>query len=75
MKIQEQKLELAKMILNTDSEQLLKKVRAVFDKAESDFWDELSDYQKQEVETAIKQADKGEMVSHKEAMKKYRKWL
>jgi len=75
MKIQEQKLELAKMVLNTDSETLLKKIRAVFDKEESDFWDELSDYQKQEVEKAIKQADKGEMVSHKEAMKKYRKWL
>jgi hypothetical protein len=75
MKLQEQKLELAKMVLNTDSEVLLKQVRAVFDKAESDFWDELSDYQKQTVEEAIKQADKGEMVSHKEAMKKYRKWL
>ncbi|MCG3164531.1 MAG: hypothetical protein POELPBGB_00285 [Bacteroidia bacterium] len=75
MKLQEQKLELAKMVLNTDSEVLLKKVRAVFDKAESDFWDELSDFQKQTVEEAIKQADKGELVSHKEAMKKYRKWL
>lgn len=75
MKLQEQKLELAKMVLNTDSEVLLKQVRAVFDKAESDFWDELSDYQKKTVEEAIKQADKGEMVSHKEAMKKYRKWL
>lgn len=37
MKLQEQKLELAKMVLNTDSETLLKKVKAVFDKAESDF--------------------------------------
>jgi predicted transcriptional regulator len=75
MKLQEQKLELAKMVLNTDSEALLKQVKAVFDKAESDFWDELSDYQKKTVEEAIKQADKGEMISHKEAMKKYRKWL
>ncbi len=75
MKLQEQKLELAKMVLNTDSEALLKQVKAVFDKAESDFWDELSDYQKKTVEEAIKQADKGEMVSHKVAMKKYRKWL
>ena len=75
MKLQEQKLELAKMVLNTDSETLLKKVRAVFDKAESDFWDELSDYQKQTVEQAIKEADRGEMVSQKTAMKKYRKWL
>lgn len=75
MKLQEEKLELAKMILNTDSEKLLLKVRAVFEKEESDFWDELSDYQKQSVEEAIKQADKGELVSHKEAMKKYRKWL
>jgi len=75
MKLQEQKLELAKMILNTESETLLLKVRAVFDKEESDFWDELSDYQKQSVEEAIKQADKGELVSHKDAMKKFRKWL
>ena len=75
MRIQEQKLELAKMILNTDSKKVLDKVKAVFDNEETDFWDELSDYQKETIEIAIKQADNGETVSHSQAMKKYRKWL
>ena len=75
MKLQEHKMELAKMILSTDSKIILQQVQAVFDKEETDFWDELSPYQQQVIEKALKEADNGETVSHSEAMKKYKKWL
>ena len=40
-----------------------------------DFWDELPDNVKADIDEAIKQADAGELLSHEEVMKKYKKWL
>lgn len=40
-----------------------------------DFWDELPDDVKTDIDKAIKQADAGELLSHEEVMKKYKKWL
>jgi len=40
-----------------------------------DFWDELPDRVKADIDEAIKQADAGELVSHEEVMEKYKKWL
>lgn len=36
--------------------------------SEVDFWDELSDEQKAEIEEAIAQADRGELIPHEEVM-------
>ena len=36
--------------------------------SETDFWDELSDEQKAEIEEAIAEADRGELISHEEVM-------
>jgi hypothetical protein len=40
-----------------------------------DFWDELPDAVKADIDVAIKQADAGELYSHEEVMEKYKKWL
>ena len=40
-----------------------------------DFWDELPDNVKEDIDEAIKQADAGKLLSHEEVMKKYKKWL
>jgi predicted transcriptional regulator len=44
-------------------------------KAESkvDFWDELPESVKNDIDEAIKEADRGEKIPHKEAMKQIRK--
>ena len=36
--------------------------------SEVDFWDELSDEQKAEIEESIAQADRGEVIPHEEVM-------
>jgi predicted transcriptional regulator len=69
-----QKLELIRMLLKTDSETILKKVKAAFKEKEQDFWDELNEEQKAAIERAIKQADKGELIPHEQVMKKIGKW-
>ena len=40
-----------------------------------DFWDDLPDAIKADIDVAIKQADAGELYSHEEVMEKYKKWL
>lgn len=40
-----------------------------------DFWDELPENVKEDIDEAIKQADAGKLLSHEEVMKKYKKWL
>ncbi len=40
-----------------------------------DFWDELPEGVKADIDEAIRQADAGELIPHEEVMKKYQKWL
>jgi hypothetical protein len=75
MNISVTKVELAKHLLNTDSEVILKHVKAVLNSYKTDLWDELSETQKQSVTRAKKQLANGEGKSHSEVMKKYKKWL
>lgn len=43
---------------------------------DSDYWDELSDKEKSELNTAIESSeDESNHVAHNEVMKKYKKWL
>lgn len=44
-------------------------------KVQTDWWDEISDEEKAEINEGIYQADKGELISHNEMKKSYSKWL
>jgi len=60
MDIKALKLELVRQILATESKVLLDKMLKTLKKEERDFWAELSEDQKVEVEIARKQLEKGE---------------
>jgi len=74
MNIQAQKIELAKQLLDVNSEVVLKQIKAFLNAYKTDLWDELSDEQKASVHRAKAQLANGEGVPHKEVMKKYKKW-
>lgn len=61
MDIRLEKLELMKMLMETENPSVLKAVRKIFQKEEKDWWDELSDEQKEFLEASLKQADNGEI--------------
>lgn len=75
MNISVRKVELAKTLLETNSEVLLRQIQAVLNSYQTDLWDELTDFQKKSVKKAQKQIVDGEFKSHSEVMKKYKKWL
>ena len=63
MDIQAEKITLAQLLLQTEDESIIKKVKAIFKKDQKDWWDDLSQDQKNEIEEAHKEIDRGEFVT------------
>ncbi len=73
MNIEIQKIELVKLILNTDNTDILNSIMQIFAKStQNDFWETLSPEQKEEVEAGLNDANNGNVVGYSEFMKKYR---
>ncbi|MEQ9188635.1 MAG: hypothetical protein RLP15_12940 [Cryomorphaceae bacterium] len=60
MDIQALKLELVKQILESESKELLDKIYSTLKRDEKDFWLEMTDDQKEEVEIGRRQVQNGE---------------
>lgn len=75
MNIQAEKIELVQMLLQTNSEKLIEKVKALLKSEQKDWWDEIDEEVKAAVEEGIAQLNRGEGIPHEEVMKKYKKWL
>ncbi len=74
MNIEAKKLELMHLLLQTQNETLLAKLKKVFDEEEVDWWNEMTIEEQKEIKTGLKQADKGEYVSSETVMKRFDKW-
>jgi len=73
MNLQAKKLELVQYILNTEKPSVLEKVEAVFKKEKAeDWWDEISEAEKEAIEKGIAEADRGELIPHEEVMREVR---
>ncbi len=70
MDIQASKIELAKMILDLEDSKLIEKVRKLITREKKDFYNELSEDQKLEIQFGIDQLDNGEKVSWEDVLKK-----
>ena len=72
MDLQAEKSDLLQQILNINDIGVIKKVKNLLKKQEKehDWFDELSEEQQQSVLRGLEQADRGETISHEEAMLK-----
>lgn len=73
--IQERKIELIQWLSLLDDVLLIDNVAKVRDESVSDWWDEVSDAEKESIMKGIEQADAGQMKPHSDARAKYEKWL
>ena len=74
MNIQADKLDLMKMILETENPEILELAKKLFAKGrKADFWNALSKEQKQEIEAGIIEISNGETVDYDSVMRKHRK--
>jgi len=73
MNIQAEKLELVRMILDTDNPSILSSIKRIFiNSKKTDFWDSLSQSQKDDILEGIGEIENGEVVSYEQFIKKYR---
>lgn len=74
MNIETTKLELMHLLLQTQKESILKKLKAVFEEEQADWWNEMSQDEQNEIKTGLAQANKGEYKANETVMKRFDKW-
>ena len=70
MDLQTSKLELVKLIININSQKTISKLLKVVKAEKEDFWYELTESEKQEIELGIKLLDSGQRIPFNEFLKK-----
>lgn len=77
MDIQAEKLNLIQWLADLTDEGIISKIKNIQrEKTQaSDWWDEISEEERNEIKEGIAQADRGELTPHKQVMEKYQKWL
>lgn len=68
MDIQLEKKELMKLLAETENPSIITEIKKVFQREKKDWWDELSDEQKEAIEEGERQIEKGEFVTFEEMM-------
>ncbi|MGM0620962.1 MAG: hypothetical protein ACQETJ_07960 [Bacteroidota bacterium] len=73
MNIQAEKIEIMKMILETNNPGILKSVKNIFrESTKTDFWETISQEQKDDILDGIEDIENGEVIDYKDFMKKHR---
>lgn len=72
MNIELEKSKLMKLLEETNDESIIASIKKIFTTQKKDFWDELSEEQKLEIEESDREIDRGEFVLYEDLMKKYR---
>ncbi|WP_268848015.1 hypothetical protein [Flavobacterium aestivum] len=62
MELNSKKLELIKRILETNDIDLLEKIKAIFEEKENEIWEELTPEQQEEINIAIQNENRGDVV-------------
>ena len=71
MDIQLEKINLIKMIAETDDISVITTIKNFFKTEKKDWWDELTEEQKADINEGIKDADEGRVVPYEDFMQKY----
>ena len=65
-----------KRYIDTADEKVVKMMHAMLEvNADEDWWESMPDNVKADVEAALSESDKGELIPHEEIKKRYQKWL
>lgn len=68
MNIETEKIELLKLILETEDEAIIQELKVVFKKQEVDFWDELPDHVKAGINRGLEDVATGRVQKHEDVM-------
>ncbi|MVN19941.1 hypothetical protein [Mucilaginibacter arboris] len=68
MNIEAEKIELLKLILETEDEAVIQEIKSVFKKQELDFWNQLPDSVKVSINRGIEDVEAGRTQKHDQVM-------
>ena len=75
MNIEATKLELMNLLLHTQKESVLEKIKDIFQKESSqDWWEEMNEEEHQDIELGLKEAENDQVKSHQDVMKLFDEW-
>lgn len=74
MNIQAEKLNLIQWLAGVNEPSIIKRFIALKQEQQVDWWNEIEAEEKAEIEEGLAQADRGEVLSHEEAMSRYQQW-
>ncbi len=69
MDIQTSKIELIKIILNIENDSVIQKLTEFIKSEEADFWNELTENQKDDIRLGLKQLDDGKRKAYEDVLK------
>ena len=79
MDVQGLKLTLMQKLLSSDNASVLERMNVLYDSfvrnESSDWWDEISEEERAEIEEGMAQAERGELLSHEQVMANPKQWL
>lgn len=71
MDIQLEKIELMKLLKETENPSVINAIKEIFKKEKTDWWDELNDEQQNVLNESMEQYENGEFSSFEEFIKKH----
>ncbi len=73
MDIEVEKLELIKLLEATQDVSIVAAIKKIFNASKKDFWEELTQEQRDQIEESEREIERGEYFLYEEVMSKYRK--
>ncbi|MDP5199295.1 hypothetical protein [Flavobacterium sp. DG2-3] len=74
MNLEARKYQFIQELVKVEDESVLEKLELVLKANQNDWFDDLSKSEQDEIQLGIEQADKGELTSHEDVMKRFSKW-
>lgn len=72
---QNKKLELIQWLSTIEDSTIIEKIMDLRKKESKDWWNSISENEKESIEQGLKEADSGKLNPHSNARKLYEKWL
>ncbi|WP_289664725.1 hypothetical protein [Flavobacterium panacagri] len=74
MNLEARKYQFIQELVKVEDERVLEKLELVLKANQNDWFDDLSESEKAEIQIGLDQAERGEVVSHEDVMKRFSKW-
>lgn len=75
LSLENKKIELIQWLSTLNDKSLIDKLMELRKREKSDWWNEISENEKESIEKGIQDADSGKLTSHSDVKKAYEKWL